>query len=577
MQKKWTLKCSIVFVVCILLSTTFLQVHPVSADNGNDSSSKPIIDIIGDFLAGGPPGSGDFGIWPYKPHGPGGALLTVPAVIEIGYNESVNFSLGFWDFFEGTFRTIKLQGIASSKQTFFEVSHYPGGSNIDNKWLVNFNPSQLDWPKNKNGTKGATNVTITLNSPPIGSDAIQSGILTIELINVQAYADLRYVPGRNKKTGEELPWYATFYSNPIWFITAVTGGWGKYSGTMNEGKLSIDVLVKVKQYHEVIMEVIDIISLSPDQVKSVPIKITNLGNYKDTIGFRIVSENEGILLSSPINITLRPGESKNTIIGIGADPKIWDSGTIHKVDIQVFSLDNINKTLFSRTLLVETKGVYVSEGNFAGFFTPLIVFLLIIIYYITRRKRKRDRIAKKPDKPWKIPEEKKYLEELKKKDKKKYKITEKQMKEEYKSALLWYKHYIATHRKKQQTDVNIVTERIKPLFGRIKEIIFASAGFIRDKLKSVKIENSKKNTTNHKRERKNKKKLTALWKKSEENNSEKKSVEDNKNKKKSVKQFKKSSSQKSLKNKNIPSKKQQVMRKIEKEQKKQQRRWGETT
>jgi len=47
----------------------------------------------------------------------------------------------------------------------------------------------------------------------------------------------------------------------------------------------------------------------------------------------------------------------------------------------------------------------------------------------------------KPDKPWNLPEERKYLEKLKEKDKEEYNNVLKMMRDEYKSALLWYKSY----------------------------------------------------------------------------------------------------------------------------------------
>ena len=54
-----------------------------------------------------------------------------------------------------------------------------------------------------------------------------------------------------------------------------------------------------------------------------------------------------------------------------------------------------------------------------------------------KRKTSRE-ILLKPEKPWKIPEEQQYLQELKRTDNKAYEQERIMMKDEYKSALLWY-------------------------------------------------------------------------------------------------------------------------------------------
>ena len=57
-------------------------------------------------------------------------------------------------------------------------------------------------------------------------------------------------------------------------------------------------------------------------------------------------------------------------------------------------------------------------------------------------RKKLARICKKPEKPWKNYNERGYLEGLiKEKNAKEYKRTLKMMKEEYTSALMWYKSY----------------------------------------------------------------------------------------------------------------------------------------
>jgi len=72
----------------------------------------------------------------------------------------------------------------------------------------------------------------------------------------------------------------------------------------------------------------------------------------------------------------------------------------------------------------------------------------------------------RPDKPWEIPEEKAYLDKLKKTDEEKYNEILKMMHEEYKSALLWYKYYIDATIKKIREEKN--KEKIKKKSEKLK-------------------------------------------------------------------------------------------------------------
>jgi hypothetical protein len=72
-----------------------------------------------------------------------------------------------------------------------------------------------------------------------------------------------------------------------------------------------------------------------------------------------------------------------------------------------------------------------------------LIFILILLVglFIFKQKSLYQQYCVKPDKPWDIPEEIRFLEKLKETDKEKYKETLNLMEEEYNSAVLWHKYY----------------------------------------------------------------------------------------------------------------------------------------
>jgi hypothetical protein len=103
-------------------------------------------------------------------------------------------------------------------------------------------------------------------------------------------------------------------------------------------------------------------------------------------------------------------------------------------------------TLSSGVLSVRTQG-FAIQGIFSFkyswhlFFVGMLVIICGAVYLFIRRLKLTES-CKKPQKPWTIPEEKKYLDKLLKEKKiGEYESTIKMMKEEYDSALLWYESY----------------------------------------------------------------------------------------------------------------------------------------
>ena len=561
MHLKMTSKCSIVFVSFILLSTIFFQVpYPSAASEEVDEKtpSEKALEQIGVFLANNVYSFFSFGA---------PALVVDPAFIEIGYNESVSFDIGLIDLKTEEFKDDPLQKIMSSESLTFEILEYPS-DNVDKKWRVVFDPPEVTFAE---GNKRKTTATLSLSSPPVGGQPIQSGELIVQINRNRAYKDL---------------WHYGF----MWFLFAFIGGWGKLSGQVDTGTPTVSVLVKVKPYHEVLIEVPELLNLQPNQVETLPIDITNLGNYKDTIAFRIIDENEGIILSDPIDTTLQPGETKQTLLGIGVDPTLIDTGTIHEVEIEAYSLDNPNVTLASRTVLLETRGFYVSEGNMAGFIAPFILLVFLIIFLLFRRKKNIEKIAKKPEKPWNLPKEEKYLAKLKEKDKEQFKTTMQQMKQEHQSALLWYKYYVQAIKAKKRKSENGIIQKISIFLLDIKKRFVTLISFRKKKgTKAVKTkpkentekQSDKKQIPNQKKPVKKitlpKIKIPKIPKPKFTHSKEKKkeTIPEKTEKRKQLKTEKKQIAQPLEKSKEKPiesSKKQQLLNKIKKEQKKQQKK-----
>lgn len=233
-----------------------------------------------------------------------------------------------------------------------------------------------------------------------------------------------------------------------WFLVA-TGIIGNnpfgfvYSGKrVLDTQLLIPLLVKLDRFHEAEIEPTKIVEIKPDEITSIPIKVTNYGTQIDTFSFRVSREtdNDDLIISPPSTITLNPLETGYAYLGV-ASPKIFqDPGTARSIHIQAYSVYNEDIS-FNNTVTVVTKGFYVSEIGIGYFFMFLLFIIIIIGFYIYRKKQSREKILNKPDKPWEIPEEKKYLEKLKEKDKEKYKLTLEMMQYEYQSSMLWYKNY----------------------------------------------------------------------------------------------------------------------------------------
>jgi hypothetical protein len=229
----------------------------------------------------------------------------------------------------------------------------------------------------------------------------------------------------------------------------------------NYGTSTFDVLVRSAQ--------LKYISISPDEdskevapgaITSFAFTVTNLGYFVESFAVKVHSVDNIQAMPSEPSFVLQPGTSRQVTIWVITPEKFFDPGTAHALNVSVYSLNNPSQ-IISGGVTVVTKGYYVSPVIL--FFIVIIIMLVVLIYFLffyLRAKRERD-VYGKPEKPWNIPEEKAYLQDLKQDDKKAYEQERQMMEDEYKSAMLWYQHYRAAMKQKPKEEKQVQKEKPK--------------------------------------------------------------------------------------------------------------------
>jgi hypothetical protein len=423
MNKKRLLIISVVFLICFCFINQIISTNVIAQEN-QIPKPKGILQRIGKIL------SKIVLVMQLFPV----TSAVIPQTIEIGYNETVNVEVGMINLYTNAFENYKGGGrLQKQRYLYFDVLEYPSGNEYGN-WQVVFNPPIVNVVK---GTTTKTNVSIKLRSNRLSDKPIRSGVLKIGIVHVQAFGNL-YRPPKG------FSYWDTLGFRSLWtFFALVFPGWGKYfNGKVLTETFNVSILVKVKPVHEVNFYSVPYMVFKPNEVVSVPITLQNLGNYNDTYGFRVVSGNNDIKYAEPTSLTLAPGEKKDTYLGITIPQNFLDYGTLHKIKIQVYSIDQENVTIAERMLTLESKGIYFSEMSGFGIIGLIFILIIIFAFIFFTRRRIMEKICVKPEKPWDIPEEKEYLDQLKKQDKQKYNEVLNMMNDEYKSSLLWYNNYI---------------------------------------------------------------------------------------------------------------------------------------
>jgi len=231
------------------------------------------------------------------------------------------------------------------------------------------------------------------------------------------------------------------------------------------------------------------------------LNMKNYGYYRDMFSLEFEAENGLIVASTKQIFVLDPGDTDDIRISILTPEKLFDQGTPSKIDIYAKSSEDQTLTLVG-TIVVVTKGIYISPLTIIIAIPILFLIILIyLIFFILKDKRDVKNYGK-PDKPWDLSVEKKYLEELKKKDKDEYIKIIDMMKDEYKSSLLYYKDFIRNSKKTNKSDNSNSSEAVKKFFKNQKNSIKNMHKYekkkeeIETKEKKIKSNSSKKEINN---------------------------------------------------------------------------------
>jgi len=313
---------------------------------------------------------------------------------------------------------LRKQPIAQREYITFDLE-FPENISEDT-WFYTFDPPVIYTPEEP--TDIQTKLTITTRIPE--NQVIPKDLsFRINVTRHTTFGNLYFPPKETRLL------HGGNFILPLWFLSAITAGFGR--------------ALSGKTYHLLEITPPESMEMGPDELLSIPVKIKNLGSHADSFNFRVntsTTTNDDLLISPPAAITLNPGEVGYASLSVASPRDFNDPGTLHPINIEAYSIYEPDK-VFVNTVVIVTRGMYVSEMN--GYYASLIGLLILLIagIYLYRRNKVLNKICKKPEKPWNIPDEKKALEKLKETDKKEYDKVFSMMSEEYQSSLLWYKHY----------------------------------------------------------------------------------------------------------------------------------------
>ncbi len=130
-----------------------------------------------------------------------------------------------------------------------------------------------------------------------------------------------------------------------------------------------------------------VIEVLPGSTFSVPVEITNKGNYIET--YRISVEGDGLaaLVGSQL-LTINPGETIKTSVQIYTPFSLFDPGTARKIEIKVYPIGS-PQNVFTAGISVVTRGVSLQ-------FIPILILIIILLVLLVRLLVGVSRISGKP-------------------------------------------------------------------------------------------------------------------------------------------------------------------------------------
>ena len=186
----------------------------------------------------------------------------------------------------------------------------------------------------------------------------------------------------------------------------------------------------------------------PKSIVEINYTISNQGYYKEIFSFEVnISDNLTTHFNTPVAV-LNPGEPVNITLSVLIPETFFDIGTPY--NITTYAIRQKDGTKFNvGTYTIIRKGLYLSPLTAIQMLLGSIVLTIGFIFISIIRDTFEQKHFGKPNKPWKIPIEERMLLNLKRKDSEQYKKTYMMMKDEYQSAILWYKD-LRKHNKNQR-------------------------------------------------------------------------------------------------------------------------------
>ncbi len=233
------------------------------------------------------------------------------------------------------------------------------------------------------------------------------------------------------------------------------------------GESIIYIPVKASSLNNIKMEsTITTKEVAPRSFTHFDIIIKNNGYYRDMFKLEFEQEDGLKVAASKQLFVLDPGASMDLRIDVLTPEKFYDLGTPNRIEIYATSASD-EEPVHIGTVVVITKGLYISP-LIGLILAPIIIILLLAFFLFYHSKQKKvEQLIKKPEKPWNIPEEKKHLEELKKKDKEAYEKELTMMEDEYKSAMLWFEdHKQSILHKNQKKPFDQINGKITGFFKK---------------------------------------------------------------------------------------------------------------
>ena len=428
------MKKLVVIILLIILILPSLSLNALSKEENNtvlSNSDEPTNDgIIKNLLRlrfniGSFPGCRYFvqQLFPPVP------IQAYPEAISLNYYNKTYFEIGGKN--ENGTEWEKLVKLAMgyswgwmTRLTRFSFEVVPPENSSMDVWNIEFYPPSIEMQANRENMEwfGAetplkTNVSIRLKSNIDPSIVTQDVVLKINIMREEVIDLLRIakgIPEYAKKTSEQYEEYIKKehelgFTNPYWskpfnvvygstFLRAVLLIWNLNAPKEPWVDSTVEILIKVKKYHLAkIDSPISPVEIEPNQVKSIPVTITNMGSHIDTYNFRLKCDDENIIVTPPPALTLKPGEEGQALVGVAASRRFYSADDLTPIYIEAYSVED-PENIINQTIALKTSGIYTAGStifNSVIVVITIVVILFLFIYLSKKYKQKPRKIKEK--------------------------------------------------------------------------------------------------------------------------------------------------------------------------------------